>query len=275
MSWYANCVFNLPVREGVERAHVEAAVSPLTDYFQSCVFASAAPREDHFTWFQFADQQLSVRFRGAVPDEFGKRLLEPVVRALEPLAASPVAITVFDGDAPPRRGTLTPYAPRVSMTLGATSLLPQLAPVHGLIDAALQAAGQLPDTALRAHLLEAVGAFTRLRTTQGWSVEDVSERARDLEPAVELTMEKAHSLLFRMDELTETTDFDSAVFNRCVADGLIANDPAMPDADEWAEICEELGLDSSAVHSEDQVREHTSAYRASRTDSPSAGEHPQ
>lgn len=260
MTWYANCVFTLPLREGVERPAVEAAVRSLADYFKTSVYASDLPHK--LTWLQLAEQKLSVRFRGTVSDDFGQRILEPAVRALEPLAASPVAIAVFDGGAPLLRSSLTPYTPRLTMTVGATSLLPQLEPVHGLIDAALQAAGQLPDTPLRARLIEAVAAFASLRTTQGWTVQDVTEQAGSLSPALQLTRDQAHSLLFKMDELTETLDIENAVFNRCVADGLIVDDPDMPDSDEWDEICEEFGLDPSFLYTEDQVREHTRAYRA-------------
>jgi hypothetical protein len=271
MTWFASCTFRLPLRDEIERVAVESAVRPLTGYFQTCLFASAAPREDIRIWFQFSEQRLSVRFRDRVPEDFAGRLFEPTVRALGALVASPVAITVFDGDVPFQSGS-PPYTPRISMMVGTTTLLPQLAPVHGLIDAALQAAGQLPDTALRAQVLEAVEAFTRLRTTQGWAVEDVTERARNLEPAIELTTEQARSLLFRMDELTETNDFESAVFNRCLADRLISDDPEIPDGVEWEEICDELGLDSSFAYSDDQVREHTRTYRAGSDESPHPGE---
>lgn len=260
MTWDAHCAFKLPLREGVERPAVEEAVRSLTAYFG--VPLSSADIAWKATWLHLADRALLVRFAGKVSEDFGKRVLEPALRALEPLAASPVAIVVFDRDHHEYRSPVVPAIPRLSKTLGASAVLPQLQPVHGLIDAALQAAAQLPDTPIRARLLEAAAAFSTLRTTQGWSVEDVMERAGDLKPALNLTSESARSLLFRMDELTETSDIESAVFNRCLAEGLMADDPDMPDGDEWEDICEELGLDSSFVYSDDQVREYTREYRA-------------
>lgn len=260
MTWLAHCAFSVPLREGVTRADVQDAIRPLTDYFKITVAPGDASWKS--TWVMMpSERELTVRFDGKVAEDFAKRVLEPTISGLEPLAASPVAIAVFDLD---HRvySPLTPAVPRVSKALGATAVLPQLQPVHELIDAALQAAGQLPGGPLRARLLKAVAEFADLRTTQGWAVADVMEHAQNLDPAPKVTQEAARSILFKMDELTETTDFESAFFSRCVAEGLIADDPDMPDGDEWEEICEELGLDSSFVYSDDQVREYTREYRA-------------
>ncbi len=206
-----------------------------------------------------SERELSVRFDGKVSEDFAHRVLEPSLSALEPLAASPAAIAVFDLQ---HRvyGPLTPATPRISKTVGATSVLPQLQPVHDLIDAALQAAGRFP-----------VGRFTtasqgrgRVRRPPdhaGWAVADVLEHAQNLDPAPKVTRETARSLLFKMDELSETADFESALFGRCVAEGLLAEDPNMPDADEWEAICEEFGLDGSFLYTDEQVREYTQKYR--------------
>lgn len=147
------------------------------------------------------------------------------------------------------------------MTLVATSILPQLQPVHDLIETALEAAAHLPESPIRARLLDAVSEFTSLRTTQGCSVADVIEHARNLDQANELSEEAARSLLFEMDELTDTSDIECAVRSRCLAEGLITDDADMPDQ-EWEAVCEEFGLDESFVYSDVQVREHTAAYRA-------------
>lgn len=90
---------------------------------------------------------------------------------------------------------------------------------------------------------------------------DVLEHAQNLDPAPKVTRETARSLLFKMDELSETADFESALFGRCVAEGLLAEDPNMPDADEWEAICEEFGLDGSFLYTDEQVREYTQKYR--------------
>ena len=260
MTWLAHCAFSVPLREGVTHADVEAAIRPLTEYFRTTVASADASWKS--TWVMMpSERELSVRFDGKVAEDFSRRVIEPTIIGLEPLAASPVAIAVFDLD----RRVYSPLAssvPRISRTLGATAVLPQLQPVHGLIDAALEAAAQLPDGAIRGRLLKAVSEFADLRTTQGWAVADVMEHAQNLDPAPKVTQGMARSILFKMDELTETTDFESALFSRCVAEGLIADDPDMPDGEEWEEICEELGLDTSFVYSEDQVREYTREYRA-------------
>lgn len=260
MTWLAHCAFSVPLREGVTRADVQAAIRPLTDYFKITVAPGDASWKS--TWVMMpSDRELSVRFDGKVAEDFARRVLEPAVKGLEPFAASPVAIAVFDLD---HRvySPLTPAVPRLSKTLGANAVLPQLQPVHELIDAALQAAGQLPGGPTHARLLKAVSEFADLRTTQGWAVADVVEHAQNLDPAPNVTQEVARSILFKMDELTETTDFESALFSRCVAEGLIADDPDMPDGDEWEQICEDLGLDSSFIYSDDQIREYTREYRS-------------
>ncbi|VTU44235.1 hypothetical protein [Variovorax sp. RA8] len=40
MTWLAHSIFTVPLREGVTRADVEAAVRPLTDYFKLTVAAA-------------------------------------------------------------------------------------------------------------------------------------------------------------------------------------------------------------------------------------------
>ncbi|OUM04489.1 hypothetical protein [Variovorax sp. JS1663] len=270
MTWLAHCNFSVPLREGVTRADIEAAIRPLTDYFKITVAPGDASWKS--TWVMMpSERELSIRFDGNVSEDFSRRVLEPTLSGLEPLAASPVAIAVFDLD---HRvySTLTPAVPRLSKTLGATAVLPQLQPVHELIDAALQAARQLPGGPIRARLLKAVSEFADLRTTQGWAVADVMEHAQNLDPAPTVTQAAARSILFRMDELTETTDFEAALFSRCVAEGLIAEDPSMPDEEEWEAVREAFGLDGSFRYSDEQVREYTQMHRAGPDDSARDGE---
>jgi hypothetical protein len=245
MTWLASCRMEVSLHETVSREDVESAVLPLTSHFKTRICV------------QHAGTNLSINFMGNVPEDFDSAVLDPVARALEPLASSPVPFLVYNEWAP--SGRLL----RWNKVIGRTTLLPQLEPVHALIDAALQAATQLDARPERAQLLAAVAHFSQLRTTQAWSLTDVTEAARNQHPAIELGSEQARALLFQMDELTETSDIESAVFSRCVHEGLVRDDPTMPDADEWEEICEEMGLDSSFVYSDEQIREHTRVFRSS------------
>lgn len=264
MTWDAHCAFKLPLREGVDRPAVEEAVRSLTDYFG--VHVSPADLDWKTNWLHLADQALSVRFQGKVSEDFGKRVLDPTLRALEPLAATPVAIAVFDRGNHEYRSPIVPTVPRLSKTVGRTAILPQLQPVQDLVDAALQAAAQLPATLIRAQLLQAVRAFSSLRTTQGCSVEDVIEEAAKFRQPLELDVETARALLFKMDELTETADLKSTVYARCEAEDLIVEDPTLPDHGEWEAILDEFGLDGSFCYNDDQVREYTRQYRAAPDD---------
>lgn len=216
MTWHASAEITIPIRSDATWGAVAEAVRPLTDYL-GVPLLSSARNETNFAAFT-ADGDLHARISRKVDQAFFKTVLTPVAGRLGALAARPFSFEVFDADA-------NEDAPAIFKASGGReTVLPQLEPVQSLIDAALAAAGSTNDQTARANLLEAIGRFTQVRTTQAWTVEDVTENAAAMDPPRDLSEGDARALLYGMAELSETMGIESERFDRCVAEGLQAFD---------------------------------------------------